>query len=197
MTKMQKGFVAMLLTMALAIGAVASADSRHAASVETAQQRTAVSAQPQSRNEAVATPDLAKPDKVKPTRAGAILKITDLTQMVTDDGAATVTLEAGAVLENSSREALNLRDVRVMLQDESGKYQIPARIVLAGEGSGLLEPGQSAEVKLLFAGVPTDAGPLKPVMQAPNGGAVVNAIGIEIHCSWPPLRCKLVITFEL
>lgn len=183
MTKMQKGFMAMLLTMVLAIGAVASADSRQTDGLQ--------QAAPEQRASAPAQAETAKLKRV-----GATLTVVDLTQVVADDGQATFAIEAGAVLRNNSREALDLREVRVMLQDESGKVMLPARIMLESDAKGVLEPGQSAEVKLLFAEVPTDAGRLKLSMNAPNGGAVINGIGIEISCSWPPLRCKITITFD-
>lgn len=193
---MIKGFVVGFMALVLTVGTVAAATSNQAAqSVEQAQVTAARTMQ-----QAEVAMQSARPDApltpAKPQRAAATLTLTDLSHDVTDGEGATVSAQATGVLRNTGKGALDLREVHVMLTDADGKA-IPARIEFLGDGKGVLERGEEIPVRLHFADLPTDAGALRISLDAPGGGAVVNAISITIECSWPPLKCKITITFDL
>jgi hypothetical protein len=193
MTTMMKGFVAIFLLMVLAVGTVASA---HSTQAQVSAQKAAVTSRELPEAAQRARPE-AVPVPAQRRVAGAALSITELTHEVADNGEAHVSLQASGVLRNNSRTAIDLREVQVLLKDAEGKVAIPARIEVVGQSKDRLAPGEEVKLRLTYTEVPVDAGAMRMSLVTPVGGEVAIAISIEINCSYPPLRCRITITFDL
>ncbi|BDG59322.1 copper amine oxidase N-terminal domain-containing protein [Caldinitratiruptor microaerophilus] len=110
-------------------------------------------------------------------------------------------------LANAGRAPYDLAQARVTLRsvapDEAGRIVKGPEVqgVLAqpsGERvAGTLAPGQSIPVRLVFR-VPDGSVPVPGELElsfsgAPGEAPVTERVNVTIRCSWPPLKCEIVI----